>query len=446
MGHTPFHQLRVATQWLPGMEPKGFSGVRVGSAKGVFPDSRLFHHIPAPQRSRGQLEVVHLPSSEVTWPVFDMLKLTAVRDEITRIGRNLKAIETLKELSQSTRRPTLSQRHELLSYCGWGGFGRLFEPHYAGGFAAAQEKLRQILTDSEYQALRSGVTSSIFISPPVARGMWQLAKALGFHGGAVLEPAANTGLLLAAAPRMIARDCVFTAVEQDPMTRALLAMAFQGLPVDVRQGPVDGVPLYEESFDLVIGQLRSRHLEGSAAAAKTMEAKAGHFRELEVAVRSTRPGGLIIMCLPVEFLDSPRSRARKWIAERAELVGAIRLPVNAFKRQSNVAFSSDLLVFRKRDEPASAEEVAWIELGQAADYLMSPAALKWCYSKAQRKQVELARPINKWFELHPDMVIGELDAVESFRGKRLIPEFNGGAEDFRIRLAECIQTIVEANT
>ncbi len=446
MGHAPIHELRVASQWLPGMEPHEFSGVSAEPVAELIPGIRHLHHIPSPQRARDRLEVVHSTSSNDGWPAFDMIELTATKEESARLDRNFRAIQTLKELGSSMRIPTQDQRHDLLRYCGWGGFGRLFEPHYAGSHSASQERLKKLVAVEEYEALRSSVTTSIFISPTIASGMWQLASAFGFNGGTVLEPAANTGLLLAAAPQSIAKHCAFTAVEQDSMTKSILTMAFQGLPVYIRHGSIDDMPLTEKRFDLVIGQLLRRNVGPSVNDGKRPKAKGWRFSELVAAVRSAHAGGLIIMCVPVEFLDSPHVRARKWVAERAELLGAIRLPSNAFKRQSNVAFAADLLVMRKREKLADSNEDAWIDLGQAADSLMNPAALKWCYSKAQRKLVELARPINKWYELHPDLVIGELDAVDTSMGKRLISEFHGGAEEFRLRLAECIQAIVEANT
>lgn len=484
MGRQSRHKSRQLTAWLPGFEPEGVEGAHLNSLNALISHAEAAP--PSPPRdvsvvsalvayevmtqatneplaadARHALDVIssldvddQAASAELTsteplddpqpaqpqkaWPQFDPCVFAPVTGTNARIETNIKAIRLMKDLAANGQEPTDAQRHELLSYIGWGGLAQVFEPVESSSLAGYHAQLKSLLSDEEFASARASTTCAFYTDPVVVRSMWDIVKKLGFDGGRIIEPCAGTGMFLACMPEDIARRSEVTAIELDKVSGQILQTAFGGLGVQTQTAAIEKAQVPHGFYDLAISNVPfGDH--------RTLETrKVGYANWLihnyffGKAVDLVRPGGLIVFVTSTGTMDSETSTHRKWLNAHAEMLGAIRLPRNAFKKQAGTDVVTDIIVLKKRAAPVFSEAADWLNRAEAPHSMLAPNQDLQCYSNHARQYVEYPRPINAWYAARPGMVIGELRLESTQYGQRkLIPHFTGDSEAFSVALKAC---------
>jgi N12 class adenine-specific DNA methylase/adenine-specific DNA methylase len=344
-------------------------------------------------------------------------ELLAPAGQAGKIRANLAALELLAALEAEQRRPTAEERKSLAQYTGWGhspqvfdelkadywnshvegeySYGHSHEPealeNWARQFYTHHLKLKQILTPEEWSRAEASTLNAHYTSREVIEhGLWAIAEHLGFDGGNVLENSAGIGHVLGLAPDGIAEFCTFTACELDSVSGRLLKMLYPQPTVHVMAFQDARIPPHSQ--DLVIGNFPFNKNGWSSDKYPFSLHNQFFARSLDL----TAPGGLIVAITSDSTMDSPASAGfRRWMAQRASLVGAIRLPNNAFKKNAGTEVTTDILVFRKKDGGPFEHAEGFIntrpmETGKDVD--------------GTAETVE----VNEYYHHHPDMMLGRM--------------------------------------
>ena len=489
MGRTsPSKLTAAASMWLPGFEPEGYECAQLAIQKAeetpvmmppvpvreVAAISALVTYDALSQTAIGMTapRSIKLPQEVISsaeaawdddaaqagevkpakqpeeparhWPDFDAQRFAPATGNEARIEANIQAISLLKSLQQEGREPTDDERHQLLRYIGWGGLAKIFEDIPNNTLGAQQERLKALLTEDEFTSARASTTSAFYTDPVVVSAIWHIIQRLGFKGGRICEPSAGTGMFLAGMPKEIAVKSEITAVELDKVTAGILSSVFDGLGVTTHHCAIEKAPVPNGFFDLVVGNVPfGDH--------KTLETKkvgyAGwliHNYFFGKAVDMVRPGGLIVLITSTGTMDSMTDAHRKWLNAHAEMLGAIRLPANAFKKQAGTDVVTDVLVLKKREAPVFNDRAEWIGRTQAPDAMLVQGQSKSYYSNAARRYIEYQREINAWYASHPGMVIGDLVLETGQYGAcKVTPKFKGSEAEFQEALTRCVQGMPE---
>ena len=493
MGRRSMTKSSAATFWLPGFEPEGYesaqlvphnalikpvsltpppsrprdvsvaAGVITFQALAAVPDETLhqvtkdtLHAVKTqtqPESSDTASSLVEVVTSggvtEVDscrhWPVFNPQNFAPASGTKARIEANIRAIELVKQLNEAGQQPTDVQRHELLSYIGWGGLAQVFEDLERNTLGNYQKQLRTLLSEQEFASARASTPNAHYTDPVVISTMWDIVKRLGFKGGRVIEPAGGTGLFLAGMPAEIAQRSEITAVELDMISGRILDTVFTDLGVKTHIAGIEKANVPHGFFDLAISNVPFGDY-------KTRETNKVGYSEWNIhnyffgkAVDLVRPGGLIVFVTSKHTMDSETTSHRKWLNAHAEMLGAIRLPQNAFKKQANTDVVTDIIVLRKRAAPNFGEPADWVELGEAPHSMLLPGQSLTYYNSHTRRSEEYRRSINRWFEKNPHMVIGQLELQSKQFGKELAPVFDGDSKAYVARLQDVVQAMPQDN-
>jgi N12 class adenine-specific DNA methylase len=482
MGRKSMSVPQQAYAWLPGFEPESFENTNsvlndlthltppaqpreVAVIAGIVASQTLAQNeSQLKQTTKDALEVVdsdELPISTVVasndpvvqvgeeveveppreWPVFDANCYSPAKGDTERLKANLRAIELVQKLKATGQQPTQEQRFELLGYVGWGGLAKVFEDLGTNNLTQYQGQLKSLLSEEEFVSARASVTSAYYTGPRVIKALWDIVQRLGFKGGRIIEPAAGTGLFLAGMPVEIAQKSEITAVELDKISGAILTSTFGGLGVTTHISGIEKANVPNSFYDLAISNVPfGDH--------KTLETRPVGFREWNIhnyffgkAVDLVRPGGLIVFVTSKHTLDSQTNAHRKWLNAHAEMLGAIRLPEGAFKKQANTEVVTDIVVMRKRAVPMFNEAAAWLQIGEAPLSSMLPGISLTGYLHGH--SYTYPRKINGWFQKNPHMICGVLDFVATQYSKELVPVFGGDAVDFSNKLDSCVLALPE---
>lgn len=473
------HSLSVAaTSWLPGFEPAGFESAHldlgqmlIGSVAASPPSAptavavaaavttfAAFGQANDPTSSAAQVAAEVIQSQALddlqdptiappgdeehaeplkAWPSFDFNKFAPQSGTNERIEANIRAIELHKQLQAQQQQPTDEQRHELLRYIGWGGLARVFEPNN-GSLEQYQKQLESLLTEEEFASARASTPNAHYTDPVVVKAMWDMVRRLGFKGGRVIEPAGGTGLFLAGMPVEFAQRSEITAVELDKISGAILDTVFSDLGVQTHIAGIEKADVPHGFYDLAITNCPFGEY-------MTLETRKVGYANWSIhnyffgkAVDLVRPGGLIVFVTSKFTMDSQSLTHRKWLDAHAEMLGAVRLPRNAFKKQANTEVVTDIIVMRKRPAPVFNMNSQWVQLGQAPIEMMRPGQSLTYWHPTHRRDMELNRSINAWYADRPGMVVGELEIVSNKFGKELLPTFTGTDEEYEERLRDCV--------
>lgn len=481
---TPTKPKAAATMWLPGFEPEGYECAQLAIQTAEENPTELKPPVPVREvaaisalvtydaLSMATMGATATPSlklpqevisstdpawdddvataAEVTqaevpaeperrWPDFDFNRFAPATGNEARIEANIQAVSLLKSLQQEGREPTDDERHQLLRYIGWGGLAKIFEDIPNNTLGAQQQRLKALLTEEEFNSARASTTSSFYTDPMVVTAIWRLIQRLGFKGGRICEPSAGTGMFLAGMPKEIAVKSEITAVELDKITSDILGTVFGDLGVQTLSSAIEKAPVPHGFFDLVVGNVPfGEH--------KTLETRKVGYASWLIhnyffgkAVDMARPGGLIVLITSTGTMDSTTDAHRKWLSAHAEMLGAIRLPADAFKKQAGTEVVTDVLVLKKREAPVFNERPQWIGQAQAPDSMLLPGQNKTYWAKAAVRYLEYKREINAWFTSHPGMVIGDLVLETGQYGAcKVTPKFKGSVDEFEEALTRCV--------
>ena len=298
---------------------------------------------------------------------------------LERFQRNLDAIRTLKTVEAENRAATAEEQTVLAQYVGWGGLADFFDeknPRYA--------ELKELLTDAEYAAARESTLTAFYTPPVVIRGIYAALGQMGFTQGNILEPACGIGNFLGMLPESMSGSKLY-GVELDDLSGRIARQLYQKSSIAVQGYEKTAFP--DNFFDVAIGNVPFGQFH---VPDKRYDRLNFPIHEYFVAkmLDQVRPGGVIAVVTSSYTMDKRTASARKYIAQRSELLGAIRLPNNAFKAAAGTEVVSDILFLQKRERMVDIEP-EWVHLATNEDGIQ----------------------MNSYFIDHPDMVLGEMKMV-----------------------------------
>ena len=305
-----------------------------------------------------------------------------------KYARNIAAIRTLFQLEQEHRGATAEEQEVLSQYVGWGGLPDAFDPDKSN-WSKEYTELKGLLSEDEYAAARSSVLNAHYTSPTVIRSIYVTVERMGFRSGNILEPSMGVGNFFGMLPESMA-DSRLYGVELDSITGRIAQKLYPEANIKVAGFETTD---RRDFYDLAVGNVPFGNYKVNDKAYNKLDFSI-HNYFFAKAIDQVRPGGVVAFVTSRYTLDSKDSSARKHMAERADLLGAIRLPNNAFRANAGTDVVSDIIFLQKRDRPID-HEPDWIQLGKTEDGFT----------------------INSYFVDHPEMVLGELTTESTQYGR-----------------------------
>lgn len=294
-----------------------------------------------------------------------------------RYANNINAIKTLKEIESSNRQATPAEQEILAKYVGWGGLDSYFK-------AENNAQLKALLNDDEYKAALASTLTSFYTPPAVIRAVYNALNNLGFKTGNILEPSCGVGNFMGLCPTNMS-ESKFYGVELDDISGRIASKLYPQANIAVQGFETTNLP--DNFFDAAVGNVPFAQL-------KVLDKKYDKYNFLihdyffAKTLDKVRPGGIIAFITSKGTMDKKSSKVRKYIAQRAELLGAIRLPNNTFARTAGTEVTSDILILQKRERMIDIEP-EWVHLGTDDNGIT----------------------INSYFVEHPEMILGEMQEV-----------------------------------
>ena len=303
---------------------------------------------------------------------------------------NMEAIHLLQTLEKEERLATPEEQEILSRYVGWGGIPQAFEESNSS-WANEYLELKNTLSSEEYSAARASTLNAFYTSPTVIRSMYEVLENMGLKQGNILEPSCGVGNFMGLIPESMGKANMY-GVELDPVSGRIAKQLYQKNKIAVQGFEETSYP--DSFFDCVIG-----NVPFGAYQVSDRRYDRHHFMIHDYFIAKSldlvRPGGVVAVVTSSGTMDKQNPVVRQYIANRAELLGAIRLPNNAFQRNANTSVVSDILFFQKRDR-ASIEEPEWLNL----------------------KEIPEGYSVNAYFAEHPEMVLGDFTTESTQYGKQ----------------------------
>ena len=329
-----------------------------------------------------------------------------------KYARNIEAIRTLFKLEQEHRGATAEEQQVLSQYVGWGGLADAFDPNKEN-WSAEYTQLKELLSEDEYAAARSSTLNAHYTSPTVIRSIYDAVVRMGFHSGNILEPSMGVGNFFGMLPDSMA-DSRLYGVELDSITGRIAKKLYPQADITVAGFETTD---RRDFYDLAVGNVPFGQYKVNDKAYNKLGFSI-HNYFFAKAIDQVRPGGVVAFVTSRYTMDSKDSTARKHMAERADLLGAIRLPNNAFKANAGTDVVSDIIFLQKRDRPID-HEPDWVQLGKTEDGFA----------------------INQYFVDHPEMVLGELTTESTQYGREELTVAPIEGANLADQLAEAVQHI-----
>ena len=328
-----------------------------------------------------------------------------------KYARNIEAIRTLFQLEEEHRGATAEEQQVLSQYVGWGGLADAFDPD-KDNWAKEYMELKGLLSEDEYAAARSSTLNAHYTSPTVIRAIYDAVERMGFHSGNILEPSMGVGNFFGMLPDTMQGSRLY-GVELDSITGRIAKKLYPQADITVAGFETTD---RRDFYDLAVGNVPFGNYKVNDKAYNKLGFSI-HNYFFAKAIDQVRPGGVVAFVTSRYTMDSKDSTARKHMAERADLLGAIRLPNNAFKANAGTDVVSDIIFLQKRDRPID-HEPDWVQLGKTEDGFT----------------------INQYFVDHPEMVLGELTMESTQYGHDLTVAPLEGTS-LADQLAEAVQHI-----
>ena len=326
---------------------------------------------------------------------------------------NMEAIHLLQTLEKEERLATPEEQEILSRYVGWGGIPQAFEENNSS-WANEYLELKNTLSPEEYSAARASTLNAFYTSPTVIRSMYEALENMGLKQGNILEPSCGVGNFMGLIPESMSKANMY-GVELDPVSGRIAKQLYQKNKIAVQGFEETSYP--DSFFDCVIG-----NVPFGAYQVSDRRYDRHHFMIHDYFIAKSldlvRPGGVVAVVTSSGTMDKQNPAVRQYIANRAELLGAIRLPNNAFQRNANTSVVSDILFFQKRDR-ASIEEPEWLNL----------------------KEIPEGYSVNAYFAEHPEMVLGEFTTESTQYGKQEVTVKPKEGITLEEQLKEAVQNI-----
>ena len=329
-----------------------------------------------------------------------------------KYARNIEAIRTLFKLEEEHRGATAEEQQVLSQYVGWGGLADAFDPG-KDNWAKEYAELKGLLSEDEYAAARSSTLNAHYTSPTVIRSIYDAVERMGFHSGNILEPSMGVGNFFGMLPDTL-QDSRLYGVELDSITGRIAKKLYPQADITVAGFETTD---RRDFYDLAVGNVPFGQYKVNDKAYNKLGFSI-HNYFFAKAIDQVRPGGIVAFVTSRYTMDSKDSTARKHMAERADLLGAIRLPNNAFRANAGTDVVSDIIFLQKRDRPID-HEPDWVQLGKT----------------------EGGFAINQYFADHPEMVLGVLSTESTQYGREELTVAPIEGANLADQLAEAVQHI-----
>lgn len=326
---------------------------------------------------------------------------------------NMEAIRLLKELEQDQRLATPEEQEVLSRYVGWGGIPQAFEERNSA-WAEEYTQLKEVLTPEEYSAARASTLNAFYTSPTVIKAMYEALGNMGLKQGNILEPSCGVGNFMGLLPESMGAASMY-GVELDPVSGQIAKQLYQKNRIAVQGFEETSYP--DSFFDSVIG-----NVPFGAYQVSDRKYDRYHFMIHDYFIAKSldlvRPGGVVAVVTSSGTMDKQNPEVRQYFANRADLLGAIRLPNNAFQRNANTSVVADILFFQKRDR-AAITEPDWVQL----------------------KTTPEGYTVNSYFADHPEMVLGDFKTESTQYGKQEVTVKAKEGADLAEQLKDAVQHI-----
>ena len=299
----------------------------------------------------------------------------------TRFKWNIDAIETLKKIEAEGRLATREEQKILSNYVGWGGLAQAFDERNAS-WEKEYATLKELLTEDEYAAARASVNNAFYTSPEIAMCINSALVQFGFRGGNVLEPSMGVGNFFGSMPTPMQRSNLY-GVEVDSISGRIAKQLYQNANISITGFEKTNYP--DNFFDVVVGNVPFGDYKVYDPKYNKYNFRI-HDYFIAKALDQVRPGGIVAVITTKGTLDKSNPTIRKYIAERAELIGAVRLPNTAFKDNAGTEVTSDILFLQKRERKMEVEP-DWVHLGYTENGIA----------------------VNSYFVEHPEMMLGHME-------------------------------------
>ena len=329
-----------------------------------------------------------------------------------KFARNIEAIRTLFKLEEEHRGATAEEQQMLSQYVGWGGLADAFDPS-KDSWAKEYAELKGLLSEDEYAAARSSTLNAHYTSPTVIRSIYDAVERMGFRSGNILEPSMGVGNFFGMLPDTMQGSRLY-GVELDSITGRIAKKLYPQADITVAGFETTD---RRDFYDLAVGNVPFGQYKVNDKAYNKLGFSI-HNYFFAKAIDQVRPGGIVAFVTSRYTMDSKDSTARKHLAERADLLGAIRLPNNAFRANAGTDVVSDIIFLQKRDRPID-HEPDWVQLGKTEDGFA----------------------INQYFVDHPEMVLGEMTTESTQYGREEFTVAPLEGTSLADQLAEAVQHI-----
>ena len=329
-----------------------------------------------------------------------------------KYARNIEAIRTLFKLEEEHRGATAEEQQVLSQYVGWGGLADAFDPNKEN-WSAEYTQLKELLSEDEYAAARASTLNAHYTSPTVIRGIYDAVERMGFRSGNILEPSMGVGNFFGMLPDTMQGSRLY-GVELDSITGRIAKKLYPQADITVAGFETTD---RRDFYDLAVGNVPFGQYKVNDKAYNKLGFSI-HNYFFAKAIDQVRPGGIVAFVTSRYTMDSKDSTARKHMAERADLLGAIRLPNNAFRANAGTDVVSDIIFLQKRDRPID-HEPDWVQLGKTEDGFA----------------------INQYFVDHPEMILGVLSTESTQYGREELTVAPIEGANLADQLAEAVQHI-----
>ena len=358
--------------------------------------SEMGEFVPDPDDAISQAEIdepfAPLPPAENFRILDDNLGKGGAKE---KFWRNIKAIATLKQIESENRNATPEEQHILSQYVGWGGLADAFDTDKAG-WRVEYDELKGVLTPEEYAAARASTLNAHYTSPTVIRAIYDAVENMGFQTGNILEPSMGVGNFFGMLPESMKSSRLY-GVELDSITGRIAKQLYPKADITVAGFETTD---RKDFFDLAVGNVPFGQYQVSDRAFDKLGFSI-HNYFFAKALDQVRPGGVVAFVTSRYTMDAKDSAARKYIAQRADFLGAIRLPNNAFRANAGTDVVSDIIFLQKRDRPIEIEP-DWVHTG----IRRNPGANADGFA------------INRYFIDHPEMVLGRQTSESTQYGRQ----------------------------
>ena len=305
-----------------------------------------------------------------------------------KFARNIEAIRTLQTLENESRNATPEEQEILSQYVGWGGLADAFDPD-KDSWTKEYKELKGLFSEDEYAAARASTLNAHYTSPTVIRAIYDAVEQMGFTTGNILEPSMGVGNFFGMLPESMQGSRLY-GVELDSITGRIAQHLYPEANITVAGFETTS---QRDFYDLAVGNVPFGNYKVNDKAYNQLGFSI-HNYFFAKALDQVRPGGIVAFVTSRFTMDSKDSSARKYLAQRADLLGAVRLPSNAFKANAGTEVVSDILFLQKLERPID-REPEWVQVGQTPEGFT----------------------VNQYFVDHPDMVLGELSAESTQYGR-----------------------------